>query len=171
MFGSVRALLVCGALLAAGLAAAAPAANAAATAASAAASDSCTVTISNIHGGTASGKAAVTFTGQVECNYSAASIELHTELYSCGSQQPKANRIWLIGNCGDHTSMETFTPEQSGVSYTISAATDTGTGTGYYASELNYLIGGTNHGPNFGTPAHCAESGGTASCSNVEFAG
>ncbi len=166
MFGSVKALLVCGALLAAGLAAAAPAASAAVSA-----SNSCTVTISDIHGGTANGQATVSFTGQVECNYSTASIELHTELYSCGSQQPEANKIWLAGNCGNHTSMETFTPEESGVTYTISSGTDTATGTGYYVPELNYLIGGSNHGPNFGTPAHCAESAGTATCTNVEFAG
>ncbi len=167
MFGSVKALLVCGALLAAGLGAAAPAAASAAVSAS----DSCTVTINNIHGGSVDGHATVTFTGQVECNYSAASIELHTELYSCGSQQPEANKIWLAGNCGNHTSMQTFTPQESGVTYTISAATDTATGTGYYVAELNYLIGGTNHGPNYGTPALCSESGGTATCTNVAFAG
>jgi hypothetical protein len=165
MFRSVKALLVCGALLAAGLGAAAPAAASAAT------SDSCTVTISDIHGGTVNGQATVSFTGQVECNYSAASIELHTALYWCGSQQPEARKNWLAGNCGNHTSMQTFTPEEAGVTYTISSATDTVTETGYYASELNYVIGGSSHGPNYGTPAHCAESGGSAACTNVEFAG
>jgi hypothetical protein len=167
MFRSVKALLVCGALLAAGLGAATPAP------ASAAASDSCTVTISDIHGGTVNGQATVTFTGQAECNDSTTSIELHTVLYWCGSQQPEASKIWLAGNCGNHTSMQTFTPEESGVTYTISAATDTANGTGYYASELNYFIpaGSSNHGPNYGTPAHCVESGGTATCTNADFAG
>jgi hypothetical protein len=166
MFRSVKALLVCGALLAAGLGAAAPAA------ASAAASESCTVTISDIHGGTVNGQATVSFTGQVGCNYSTTSIELHTAVYSCGSQQPDASKNYLAGNCGNHTSMETFTPEQSGVTYTISSFTDTATGSGYYVSELNYFIpaGGSNHGPNYGTPAYCTLSGGAATCTNVEFA-
>jgi hypothetical protein len=161
MFGPVKALLVCGALIAAGLGAAAPAAASAASA-----SDTCTLTISNI---TAIGQS-VTFTGQVGCNYSTTSIELHAVLYFCGGQQPEASKSWLSANCSAHTNMQTYTPEEAGVTYTLS---DTETArTGYYASELNYLIpaGGTNHGPNYGTPAHCTGGSG-ATCTNVEFAG
>lgn len=162
MLGSVKALLVCGALIAAGLGAAAPAAASVASA-----SDTCTPAISDI---TAIGQS-VTFTGQVGCNYSTTSIELHAVLYFCGSQQPEASKIWLAGNCSAHTNMQTYTPEEAGMTYTLS---DTGNArTGYYASELNYLIpaGGTNHGPNYGTPAHCSVgSGSAATCTNVEFA-
>jgi hypothetical protein len=162
MLGSVKALLVCGALIAGGLGAAAPAAASAAVSAS----DTCMPTISDI---TANGQS-VTFTGHVECNYSTTSIELHTVLYFCGSLQPEASKIWLAGNCSTHTNMQTYAPEEAGVTYTLS---DTGNAqTGYYVSELNYLIGGSNHGPNYGTPAHCSVGSlGTATCTNVEFAG
>lgn len=161
MLRSVKALLVCGALIAAGLGAAAPAASAAVSA-----SGSCTPTISDI---TANGQS-VTFTGQVECNSSTTSIELHTILYFCGSQRPEASKLWLAGNCSAHTNMQTYAPEGAGVAYTLSDTENAQTG--YYASELNYFIGGTNHGPNYGTPAHCSVgSRGTATCTNVEFAG
>jgi hypothetical protein len=161
MLGSVKALLVCGALITAGLGAAAPAASAAVSA-----SDTCMPAISDI---TANGQS-VTFTGHVECNYSTTSIELHTVLYFCGSLRPEASKIWLAGNCSTHTNMQTYAPEEAGVTYTLS---DTGNAqTGYYVSELNYLIGGSNHGPNYGTPAHCSVGSlGTATCTNVEFAG
>ena len=170
MLGSVKVLLACGALIAAGLGAAAPAAASAAVPAT----DSCTVTVNDIQGGTVNGQASVTFMGQVECNYSTTSIELHTVLYFCGSQQPEANKTWLTANCQLDTNMQTYTPEESGVTYTLSspAPTETATRTGYYASELNYLIGDSNHGPNYGAPAYCSGgSGATATCTKVKFAG
>jgi hypothetical protein len=168
MLGSVKALLVCGALIAAGLGAAAPAASAAVSA-----SDTCTPTVNNIHWGTINGQATVTFVGQVECNYSTTSIELHTVLYFCGSQQPEVSKILLTANCQADTNMQTYTPEESGVTYTLSspAATETATRTGYYASLLNFLIGGSSSGPNYGTPAYCSGGSGGRTCTNIGFAG
>jgi hypothetical protein len=77
MRGSVKTLLVCGALIAAGLGAAAPAAASVAGSTT----DGCSATVSNITQETLNGKAVVTFTGQVECNSSATQIYLHTSLF------------------------------------------------------------------------------------------
>jgi disulfide bond formation protein DsbB len=79
MRGSIKTLLVCGALIAAGLGAAAPAAASVARSTSVAGSttDGCSATVSNITWETLDGKAVVTFTGQVECNSSATQIYLH----------------------------------------------------------------------------------------------
>jgi hypothetical protein len=166
MRGSVKILLVCGALLAAGLGAAAPAAASAAGSTSATGStvDGCSATVSNITQETLNGKAVVTFTGQVECASSATQIYLHTALYNCWSVQPRESHIFLSANCSPLTNAETFTPEESGVTYTISdetAAVDA-----YYAPVLSFIINGTASGPIYGTPAHC--SNGT--CTNVTYA-
>jgi hypothetical protein len=52
---------------------------------------------------TVGGKAAVTFTGQVECNSSAPQIYVHTSLFNCWSVQPRASKDFLAGNCGNMT--------------------------------------------------------------------
>jgi hypothetical protein len=181
MRGSVKALLVCGALLAAGLSAPGLAAAAPATASVAGATsvagtptDGCSATVSNITQETLNGKAVVTFTGQVECNSSATQIYLQTALHNCGSVQPEANHDFLVANCTTKTNAETFTPEESGVTYTISdeaAAADA-----YYAPVLGFVIGGTTvggvptggtaSGTIYGTPAHCSNG----SCTNVTYA-
>jgi hypothetical protein len=166
MRGSIKTLLVCGALIAAGLGAAGPAAASVARSTSVAGStiDGCSATVSNITQETLGGEAVVTFTAQVECNSSATQIYLHTSLFNCGSIQPEENRIFLLANCGNKTNAETFTPEESGVTYTISderAAADA-----YYASILSFSINGTASGPIFGTPAHCSNG----SCTNVTYA-
>jgi hypothetical protein len=160
MRGSIKTLLVCGALIAAGLGAAAPAV------ASVAGStiDGCNATVSNITHETLNGKAVVTFTGQVECNSSATQIYLHTALYNCGSVQPQESHDFLAANCSNITNAETFTPEQSGVTYTISderAAVNA-----YYAPVLSFIIGGTASGPIYGTPVLCSNG----SCTNVTYA-
>jgi hypothetical protein len=176
MRGLVKILLVCGALIAAGLSAAAPAAASVAgsTAVAGSTIDGCTATVSNITQETLNGKAVVTFTGQVECNSSATQIYLHTALHNCGSLQPEESHDFLVANCRTKTNAETFTPEKSGVTYTISdeaAAADA-----YYAAVLGLAIGGTTvggvptgataSGTIYGTPAHCSNG----SCTNVTYA-
>jgi hypothetical protein len=176
MRGSTKALLVSGALIAAGLGAAAPAAASVAGSGSVAEStiDGCSVTVSNITPETLNGKAVVTFTGQVECNSSATQIYLHTALYNCGSVQPRESHDFLAANCGVRTNAETFAPEESGVTYTISdaeAAADA-----YYAPVLGFVIGGktvdgvptggTASGAIYGTPVLCSNG----SCTNVTYA-
>jgi hypothetical protein len=170
MRGSVKTLLVCGALIAAGLGAAAPAAasvtgSTGSTSVAGSTTDGCSAKVSNITQETLGGKAVVTFTGQVECNSSAPQIYLHTALYNCGSVQPRESHNFLSANCGNITNAETFTPEESGVTYTISdeaAAADA-----YYAPVLSFIINGTASGPIYGTPAHCSNG----SCTNVTYAG
>jgi len=170
MRGSVRTLLVCGALIAPGLGA--PGLGAAAPAAASAAvsaGHSCTPTVNDIHWGTVNGHASVTFTGQVECNSTTESIFLHTVLYFCGSQKPENNKTWLIANCQADTNSQTVTPEESGVTYTLAspAPTETATRTGYYASLLNFVVGNTNSGPFFGVPAHCSSGPEGNTCTNA----
>jgi hypothetical protein len=176
MRGSIKTLLVSGALIAAGLGAATPAAASAAGSSKVAEStiDGCSVTASNITPETLNGKAVVTFTGQVECNSAATQIYLHTALYNCGSVQPQESHDFLAANCGNKTNAETFTPEESGVTYTISdeaAAADA-----YYAPVLGFVIGGktidgvptggTASGAIYGTPVLCSDG----SCTNVTYA-
>jgi hypothetical protein len=176
MRGLVKRLLVCGALIAAGLGAAAPAAASAAgsTAVAGSTIDGCSATVSNITQETLGGKAVVTFTGQVECNSSATQIYLHTALYKCGSVQPQESHDFLAANCAVKTNAETLTPEKSGVTYTISdeaAATNA-----YYAPVLGFVIGGTTvggvptggtaSGAVYGTPVLCSNG----SCTNVTYA-
>jgi hypothetical protein len=158
---SVKTLLVCGTLIAAGLGAAAPAA------ASVAGStiDGCSATVSNITQETLGGKAVVTFTGQVECNSSATQIYVHTNIFNCWSVQPEARKDFLLANCGNMTNAETYTPEESGVTYTISD--ETAADDAYYAPVLSFIINGTASGPIYGTPAHCSNG----SCTNVTYAG
>ena len=169
MRGSVKTLLLCGALVTAGLGApvlgaAAPAANAAVSA-----SPSCTPTPNNIRWGTVNGQASVTFAGQVECNFPAPSILLHTSLFFCGAQRPKDNKNWLLADCQDMTNSQTFTPEESGVTYMLSSPslTEIATQAGYYASILNFSIDNTGSGPFFGTPAHCSSGLEGNTCTNV----
>ena len=182
MRGSIKTLLVCGALIAAGLGAAAPAAASVARSTSVAAStsvagstiDGCNATISNITPETLNGKAVVTFTGQVECNSSATQIFLHTGLFNCGSVQPRASHPFLLANCSVNTNGETFTPEESAVTYTISDARPNVNA--YYAPVLSFVIGGTTvggvvtggtaSGPISGTPVLCSNG----SCTNVTYA-
>jgi hypothetical protein len=174
MRGLVKTLLVCGALLAAGLGAAAPAAASVAGSTSGAGStiDGCSATVSNITQETLNGKAVVTFTGQVECNSSATQIYLHTALYNCGSVQPQESHDFLAANCGVKTNAETLTPEKSGVTYTISD--ERATVNAYYAPVLGFIIGGTASdllsgiasGPIYGTPVLCSNG----SCTNVTYA-
>jgi len=175
--GSIKTLLVCGALIAAGLGTAAPAAASVARSTSVAGStiDGCNATASNITPEMINGKAVVTFTGQVECNSSATQIFLHTGLFNCGSVQPRASHPFLLANCSVNTNAETFTPEESGVTYTISDARPTVNA--YYAPVLSFVIGGTAvggvvtggtaSGPIFGTPVLCSNG----SCTNVTYAG
>ena len=176
MRGSIKTLLVCGALIAAGLGTAAPAAASVARPASVAVSiDGCSATVSNITPETLNGNAVVAFTGQVECNSSATQIFLHTGMFNCGSVQPRASDPFLHANCSANSNNETFTPEESGVTYTISGegvAAD-----GYHAPVLSFVIGGTTvsgaviggtaSGPIFGTPVLCSNG----SCTNVTYAG
>jgi hypothetical protein len=174
--GSVKTLLVCGALIAAGLGAAAPAAASVARSTSVAGStiDGCSATVSNITQETLNGNAVVTFTGQVECNSSATQIYLHTALYYCGSVQPQENKDFLAGNCSSKTNAETFTPETSGVTYTISD--ERAARNAYYAPVLGFVIGGTTvdgvptggtaSGAIYGTPVLCSNG----SCTNVTYA-
>jgi hypothetical protein len=172
MRGSGKTLLVCGALIAAALGTAAPAVASVARSASVAGStsvagsalDGCSATVSNITWQTLNGKAVVTFTGQVECNSSATQIYLHTALYNCGSVQPRESHDFLSANCGNITNSETYTPEESGVTYTISdqsAAADA-----YYAPVLSFIRNGIASGPIYGAPAHCSNG----SCTNVTYA-
>jgi hypothetical protein len=167
MRGSVKTLLVCGAVLAAGLGAAAPAAASASGSTSVAGStvDGCSATVSNITWETLDGKAVVTYTGQVECNSSATQIYLHASLFNCWSVQPEASKNFLAGNCGNITNSETYTPEESGVTYTISD--ETAADNAYYAPVLSFIKNGTASGPIYGTPAHCS----SGSCTNVAYAG
>jgi hypothetical protein len=167
MRGSVKTLLVCGALIAAGLGAAAPAGASVAGSTRVAGStlDGCTVTVSNITQQTLDGKAVVTFTGQVECNSSATQIYLHTSLFNCLSVQPEESKIFLSANCGDITNSETYTPEESGVTYTVSD--DTAAADAYFAPVLSFIKNGVASGPIYGTPAHCSNG----SCTNVTYAG
>jgi hypothetical protein len=174
--GSIKALLVCGALLAAGLGAAAPAAASVARASSVAAStiDGCSVTVSNITPETLNGKAVVTVTAQVDCSSSTTQIYLHTAMYNCGSVQPQASHDFLAANCRVKTNAETFTPEESGVTYTI---TDSETAANaYYAAVFGFVIGGqtvdgvptggTASGAIYATPVLCTDG----SCTNVTYA-
>jgi hypothetical protein len=173
MRGLVKTLLVCGALIAAGLGTAAPAA-ASVTGSTSVTLDGCTATVSNITQETLNGKAVVTFTGQVECTSPATHIFLNTALYNCGSLRPRESLDFLAANCWPNTNAETFTPEESGVTYTISdaeAAADA-----YYAPELAFviggtvgdpLLGGTASGPIYGTPVLCSNG----SCTNVTYKG
>ena len=167
MRGSIKTLLVCGALIAAGLGTAAPAAASVARSTSVAGStiDGCNATASNITPETINGKAVVTFTGQVECNSSATQIFLHTGLFNCGSVQPRASHPFLLANCSVNTNAETFTPEESGVTYTISD--DAAAADAFYAPVLSFIISGAASGPIYGTPAHCSNG----SCTNVTYAG
>jgi hypothetical protein len=166
MRGSVKILLVCGALMAAGLGAAAPAAASVAGSTGMAGStlDGCSATVSNITQQTLDGKAVVTFTGQVECNSSATQIYLHTSLFNCWSVQPEESKVFLSANCGNTTNSETYTPEESGVTYTISD--ETAAADAYYAPILSFIRNGTASGPIYGTPAHCSNG----SCTNVTYA-
>jgi hypothetical protein len=166
MRGLVKTLLVCGAVIAAGLGAAAPAAAGVAGSTSVAGSttDGCSATVSNITWETLDGKAVVTFTGQVECNSSATQIYLHTSLFNCWSVQPEESKVFLSANCGNITNSETYTPEESGVTYTISD--ETAAADAYYAPILSFIINGTASGPIYGTPAHCSNG----SCTNVTYA-
>jgi hypothetical protein len=166
MRGSVKTLLVCGALIAAGLGAAAPAAASVAgsTSVAGATIDGCSATVSNITQETLSGKAVVTFTGQVECDSSATQIYLHAALDNCGSVQPRESHDFLAANCGITTNAETFTPEKSGVTYTISD--EAAAANAYYAPVLSFIINSTASGPIYGTPAHCSNG----SCTNVTYA-
>jgi hypothetical protein len=159
MRGSVKTLLVCGALIAAGLGAAAPAAASVAGSTT----DGCSATVSNITQETLNGKAVVTFTGEVECNSSATQIYLHTSLFNCWSVQPEESKVFLSANCGNKTNAETYTPEESGVTYTISD--ETAAVNAYYAPVLSFIINGTASGPIYGTPAHCSNG----SCTNVTY--
>jgi hypothetical protein len=176
MRGSIKTLLVCGALIAAGLGTAAPAAASVARSTSLAGStiDGCNATVSNITPETLNGKAVLTFTGQVECNSPATQIFLHTGMFKCGSVQPRESHPFLLANCSANTNAETFTPEESGVTYTISgegAAAD-----GYHAPVLSFVIGGTTvggvvtggtaSGPIYGTPVLCSNG----SCTSVTYA-
>ncbi len=175
MRGSVKTWLVCGALIAAGLGAAAPAAASVAgsTSVAGATIDGCSATVSNITPETLNGKAVVTFTGQVECNSSATQIYLHTALYNCGSVQPLESHNFLEANCSVNTNAETFTPEESGVTYTISDAE--AAASAYYAPVLLFVIGGktvggvptggTASGAIYGTPVLCSNG----SCTNVTY--
>jgi hypothetical protein len=174
MRGLVKALLVCGALIAAGLGAAAPAA-ASVTGSTSVTLAGCTATVSNITQETLNGKAVVTFTGQVECTSSATQIYLHTALHNCGSVQPEESHDFLVANCGTKTNAETFTPEKSGVTYTISD--EAAAANAYYAAVLGFVIGGTTvggvptggtaSGTIYGTPVLCSNG----SCTNVTYAG
>jgi hypothetical protein len=157
---SVKTLLMCGALIAGGLGAAAPAAASVAGSTT----DGCSATVSNITQETIGGKAVVTFTGQVECSSSAPQIYVHTNLYNCWSVQPRASKDFLAANCGAMTNAATYTPEESGVTYTISD--ETAADDAYYAPVLSFIINGTASGPIYGTPAHCSNG----SCTNVTYA-
>jgi hypothetical protein len=169
MRGSIKALLVCGALIAGGMGAAAPAAASTAAGPAVSASGSCTPAVGNIHWGTVNGQASVTFAGQVECNFSAQSIYLHTSLFFCGAQRPKDNKNWLVADCQNMTNNQTFTPEESGVTYMLSSPspTEIATQAGYYASILSFIIDNTGSGPFFGTPAHCSSGPEGSTCTNV----
>jgi hypothetical protein len=169
MRGTIKALLVCGTLIAAGLGAVAPAAASTAAGPAVSASGSCTPVAGNIHWGTVNGQASVTFTGQVECNSTAPSIFLHASLFFCGNQRPKDNKNWLLADCQDMTNDQTFTPEESGVTYMVSspAPTEVATQAGYYASIANFIIDNTANGPFFGTPAHCSSGPAGNTCTNV----
>src|SRR5579875_331000 len=127
--------------------------------------DGYSTTTSDITWQTVNGKAVVTFTGQIECHASAPQLFLHTSLFNCGSQQPEESKVWLSANCGDITNSETFTPEQGGMTYTITD--QSAAGTAYYAPLLNFTRNGTASGPIYGTPAHCS----SGSCTNVMYAG
>jgi hypothetical protein len=169
MRGLVKTLLVCGALIAAGLGAAAPA-SASVTGSTSVTLDGCTATVSNITQETLNGKAVVTFTGQVECSSPATSIYVQTNLINCGSLRPRESTDFLAANCWGKSNAETYTPEESGVTYTISdeaAAADA-----YYAPVLAFVIGGTvgdpilggtASGSIYGTPVLCSNG----SCTNV----
>jgi hypothetical protein len=165
MRGSVTTLLACGAMIAAGLGVAGLGAAAPAAAGVAGATtDGCSATVSNITWETLNGKAVVTFTGQVECSSSGTQIFLHTNLFNCWSVQPEQSKNFLSANCGGITNAETYTPEESGVTYTISD--ETAADDAYYAPVLSFIINGTASGPIYGTPAHCNNG----SCTNVAYA-
>jgi hypothetical protein len=127
--------------------------------------DGCSATVSNITQETLNGKAVVTFTGQVECNSSATEIYIHAALDNCGSVQPEESHVFLAGNCSITTNAETYTPEESGVTYTISderAAVNA-----YYAPVLGFIVNGSAaSGSIYGTPVLCSNG----SCTNVTYA-
>jgi len=127
--------------------------------------DGCSATVSNITQETLNGKAVVTFTGRVECSSSATQIYIHASLSNCGSVQPEESHVFLVANCGNTTNAETYTPEKSGVTYTISD--ETGAANAYYAPVLSFIENGsTASGPIYGTPVHCSNG----SCTNVTYA-
>jgi hypothetical protein len=127
--------------------------------------DGCSATVSNITQETLNGKAVVTFTAQVECDSSSTQIYIHAGLFTCGSVQPEESHLFLAGNCGVTTNAETYTPEESGVTYTISDQTRAING--YYAPVLSFLQNGsTASGPIYGTPVYCSNG----SCANVTYA-
>jgi hypothetical protein len=174
MRGPIKALLVCGALItpalgAAGLATAAPAASAAVPA-----SDSCTPTVSDIDWGTINGRATIMFTGQVVCNFSDTSIYVHGVLFACGGQRPEENKDADLADCGYGTNDQTLTPQEAGVTYsiTVPASTEVFTGAGYYAPMFNFTNrGGNNVGTTtFGTPAHCTSGSAGHTCTNTTYA-
>jgi hypothetical protein len=166
MRGSMKALLVCGALVTAAFGAAGLASAALAPSAAVAQSASCIPTVSNIDWGRIDGRATIMFTAQVECNYGAPSIYLHTVIYNCGGQRPEDNRKFLLANCAYGTNDQTFTPVEGGVTYTLTGpgSTEVFTAPGNYASQFSFIINGSDNGPFFGTPAKC----GSSSCTNIQ---
>jgi hypothetical protein len=179
MRGWVKTLLMCGALLAAGLAAAGLGAAAPAAASVVGSTgvvvttiDGCTVTVSNVTPETLNGKAVVTFTGQVECSSSATRIYLQAVLDNCGSLRPLDTNNFLAANCNNRTIEETLTPEESGVTYTISD--QAAAANAYYAPVMVFSLNGaagdpklgaTGGGEVYGTPVLCSNG----SCTNVTY--
>jgi len=76
----------------------------------------------------------------------------------------RVSHNFLSANCGNTTNSETYTPEETGVTYTISD--ETAAADAYYAPVLSFIINGTASGPIYGTPAHCSNG----SCTNVTYA-
>jgi hypothetical protein len=141
------------------------AAPAAASAAGSTTIDGCSATVSNITEETLNGNAVVTFTGQVKCSSPATQIYIHTGLFNCWNIQPRESHPFLLANCGVTTNAETYTPEESGVTYTISD--ETAADNAYYAPVLSFnLNGSTVSGPIYGTPVYCSNG----SCTNVTYA-
>jgi hypothetical protein len=77
----------------------------------------------------------------------------------------KDDHVFLSANCDNTTNAETYTPEKSRVTYTISD--ETRAANAYYAPVLSFVENGsTASGPIYGTPVHC----GNGSCANVAYA-